>query len=141
MVGFYYEVVKVNGHYILDRNLGASSNAPYTSTAASLRGNVDARGAYMAISRAKSTGSYVSTVLNLSGLKIPTEADVKAWAGDSWTNKLTNVSANGETTKILALSTTGFEGDRQRDILPHAGYYEGEVPNNEAYVTSGQAAC
>ena len=131
---FYYEVVKVNGHYILDRNLGTSSNAPYTSTAASLRGNVDARGAYMAISRAKSTGSYVSTVLNLSGLKIPTEADVKAWAGDSWTNKLTNVSANGETTKILALSTTGSKVTGNVIYFPHAGYYEGEVPNNEAYV-------
>lgn len=131
---FYYEVVKVNGRYVLDRNLGASTNAPYTSTVASLHGNADACGVYMAISRTKNEGSYVSKALNLSGLVIPTEADVKAWASGGWTNKLTDVSANGETTKILALNTTDSKVSGNVIYFPHAGYYEADVPNNEAYV-------
>lgn len=51
---YYYEIVKVkSGQYIMDRNLGATSNAAYKTTYVSTRKNTNAIGGYFKISNSR----------------------------------------------------------------------------------------
>lgn len=64
---YYYEQVDVatldgSVYHLLDRNLGASSNLPYTSNGLSTRKNTDARGGYFLISRSKLDNTVIQAL-------------------------------------------------------------------------------
>lgn len=122
---YYYEVVRLpNGSYILDRNIGATTNAPYISTYAGFSGNTGARGAYFKIATEKSnrTDNPLTIIdkLNISKFKIPTDTEISGWG-----IKTTNVSGtSGETSVVATIATTGSRVAGNCVYLPHGGYYE-----------------
>lgn len=131
---FYYEAVLApGGKYILDRNLGASSNSPYISTYSGFKNNADAMGAYFKIATQKSSSANnpltIISNLSTSNFKIPTEEQVKAWGITT-----RNVSATtGETAMIASISvSSGLVADNVV-YIPHGGYYEATSQKYETH--------
>lgn len=127
---FYYEVVRVGSSYILDRNLGASSNKPYISTYAGFSGNKDAIGAYFKIATEKSNDKdnpiTIIKALNVDNFNIPTENQVNSWAVTT-----TNVSGtSGESSLVATINTSG---QYSAVYLPHGGYYEASSTKYETH--------
>ena len=119
---FYYEVVKVGSIYMLDRNLGASSNKPYISTYAGFKDNTDAIGAYFKIATTKSTSTAnpntILGELNVSDFIIPTDTQISAWG-----IYIGNVSGTtGEAARVGIINTA--DGEYSQIYIPHGGYYE-----------------
>lgn len=128
---FYYEVVRVGSSYILDRNLGASSNKPYISTYAGFKNNADAIGAYFKISTQKSS-SYndpktIIPSLGVSNFQIPTEDQVTSWGVKSANTSNTS----GELSLVATVNTSA--GQYAQVYIPHGGYYEATSPKYETH--------
>ena len=135
---FYYGVVFVNGQYILDRNLGASSNAPYISTYAGFKDNKRAIGAYFMIgtekapsgdeyaygSDEKNSPSTIIGKLGVSDFVIPAESQVAAWGITSQSVAV----VSGEELVVAAIATSGSPV-----YIPHGGYYEATSPKFETH--------
>lgn len=140
---YYYGVVKVSipgrndNMYWLDRNLGASTNAPYFSSYEDYSSdtNKKAIGAYFIIANGKMSGNptsandqmqdpntYLSS-LNLGGFKVPTMM------------QLNNLLVRTETSP--SSSAAYFRGEdftgSHRVYIPHGGYYEGSAHKNETH--------
>ncbi len=128
---FYYEVVRVGSSYILDRNLGASSNKPYISTYAGFKNNADAIGAYFKISTQKSS-SYndpktIIPSLGVSKFQIPTEDQVTSWGVKSANTSNTS----GELSLVATINTSA--GQYAQVYIPHGGHYEATSPKYETH--------
>lgn len=120
---YYYEVVKVKGMWMLDRNLGASSNKPYISTSAALRDNTGSLGAYLRVSNVKSSSisnpTTVVSSLGVSRFQIPTRDEIE--------NLNVNVTNMGGYENIyIAGINTESPSQIGRVYLSHGGYYDGE---------------
>lgn len=125
---FYYGVVNVGNQYILDRNLGASSNAPYISTYAGFSNNKRAIGAYFKVATEKApkgdeynyndVKDSPSTIINnlaVSRFEIPNESQIT-----NWHIEVENVSGtSGESSRVATINTSGG-----KIFIPHGGYYE-----------------
>lgn len=121
---FYYEQVKVGNIYMLDRNLGASSNKAYHPAGQSIGGNTEARGAYYKISLSKDESKGAKTGINTippKGYEIPTETTL---------NSLTLNSFNAQEGIVGVSSSAG--------LLSQVYYpYSGDM-NGEAHVDVNQ---
>lgn len=124
-------MVRVGSSYILDRNLGASSNKPYISTYAGFKNNADAIGAYFKISTQKSS-SYndpktIIPSLGVSKFQIPTEDQVTSWGVKSANTSNTS----GELSLVATINTSA--GQYAQVYIPHGGYYEATSPKYETH--------
>lgn len=127
---FYYEVVRVGSSYILDRNLGASSNKPYISTYAGFKNNKNAIGAYFKISTEKSS-SYnnpktIIPSLGVSNFQIPTEDQVTSWG-------IVTTNVSGTAGELSYVATVNTSGQYAKVYIPHGGYYEASSPKYETH--------
>ena len=117
---YYYGLVKKGTLYVMDRNLGASSNLPYITTYAPFKKNTGAVGGYFKIATAKSSSvsspNTILSKLSVSSFKIPTSDQVSAWG-------IAAANASGTTGESAMVAT--FSGDNGTKVfIPHAGYYE-----------------
>ncbi|MDE5975252.1 MAG: hypothetical protein K2G69_01745, partial [Muribaculaceae bacterium] len=112
---FYYEQVKVGDVYMLDRNLGATSNKAYHPAGQSIGGNTGAMGAYYKISLSKDESKGNKTGIKTippKGYEIPTENTL---------NALTLTSFNAQE-GIIGYSATGL---LSQVYYPYAGDMNG----------------
>lgn len=127
---FYYEVVTKGSQYFLDRNLGASTNAPYISTYHGYDGNNGAVGAYFKIATSKSSSTAnpttVRSQLNIGDFNIPTKDEVSAWGVTLSNENGTNNAAY----KVATITVDAASQVTDRKVyLPHGGYFDGEADN------------
>lgn len=141
---YYYEMMMKDRQYVLDRNIGATTNAPYISSYIGYRDNLAAKGAYfkVATQRAPSTNDGAnekfwqkrnqSTTTVISGLglnyangtsnlHIPTKGDLAAL--NVTLNRPSSITT-GNSSYVASISGTGLVKD-SRVYIPHTGYYEG----------------
>lgn len=115
---YYYEQVKVGDIYMLDRNLGASSNKAYHPSGQSIGNNKNARGGYFKISNTKQEGIDIGNgTLNIklpAGYTIPKEETL---------NTLSISSYNAQE-GIIGVNST--EGILNQVYFPYAGDMSGE---------------
>ena len=129
---YYYELVKANDVWILDRNLGATTNAAYKSTSSDLRNNKGACGAYFRIANSRmenvssSVQSIISTAtivddLNLpSGFDIPTQSQI-----ENINIKATDQQITGGSAIVATVNEKVFGFVANNTIFfPHTGYYD-----------------
>ncbi|MDE5886729.1 MAG: hypothetical protein K2H46_03980 [Muribaculaceae bacterium] len=137
----YYEVVKIGGYYLLDRNLGASSNCSYDPVNINYsEEDADAIGGYFVVNPKRAEGSAINTtdatkryqdlqtVTESLGLKytagkfhIPSEAEFK-------TVGLTTGNHGAGAMKLMVDATSKVaEGCV---YIPAAGYYFGSTIKN-----------
>lgn len=145
---YYYEFVKKNNLYVLDRNIGAENNQPYISTYLGYYNNSGAIGGYFQVAdaRASKTNDDISakfwlyrnqsdkTIITTLGLgttnnsssqfHIPTWGDMRS-LNVSLSRPTTGVSGNASYVAAIR-NVEGFIKD-ERIYIPHGGYYEGEV--------------
>ncbi|MCH5225468.1 MAG: hypothetical protein J1D77_05685 [Muribaculaceae bacterium] len=140
---YYYEFVKTAaGSFILDRNIGAPTNAPYISTNIGYKGNKGAIGGYFKIATERYKANvteddnfsywekrYYSdkTILetlglpeNKNGLHIPTKGDI----GDLQLTLGHPASETDAEANVSSVIGTGIEGTSVTAYIPHSGYYE-----------------
>lgn len=129
---YYYELVKANDVYILDRNLGATTNAAYKSTSSALRNNEGAKGAYFKIatqrfpnqssSGLQSVESNVTIESNLSlptGFYIPKQAQIEGLGITA-----TNQGVTGGSAIVATVSNVTGMVANKTIFFPHGGYYD-----------------
>ena len=126
---FYYGVSKVGNRFILDRNLGSPTNAPYIITYAGFSGYESAVGAYFKVSTTKSSEINnpltIISSLSVSKFKIPSEDEVSAW-----NVRVQNVSG---TTGEAAMVATINDANGKKVYIPHGGYYEADSHKYETH--------
>lgn len=129
---YYYEVVRVNGIWTLDRNLGASTGKPYISSAATLADNIGACGAYLKIATVKSTSvSNPSTILSslgVSSFKIPTETELTMM--NATTDNVLNTTYEKATVGCFNTQSPSL---LSRVYIPHGGYYSDTEMKNAVH--------
>lgn len=135
---YYYELVKVGDVMILDRNIGASTNAAYKSTSSDLRKNTGAIGAFLKIATEKEPNdpydkddidpgrtSAISTktiesALDLpEGFKIPVQSQIEGLSIAA-----TDQSAGGGTAIVATVGNVEGEVAGKTIFFPHGGYYD-----------------
>lgn len=137
---YYYEFVQNGNQYILDRNLGASSNAPYISTYQHY--SQEAIGGFFQVANARASvpdGGHVDqsdkfwlrrdisdkTILSaldmdMGSMHIPTRGDLETLSITlDKPNSIISSSARTATVEV-----SGLVKDN-KIYIPHAGYYEG----------------
>ena len=137
---FYYGVVKVKGkdhtYIMLDRNLGATDNSPYTPSANEFKNNKGAIGGYFKVSESKNTSDakqgHLSAALSPEGFEIP---DMSVFedliAGNTLKTKPRRTTL-GETYNCTFMETT--ESELKIIYLPYGGYLEGFSHKNPVHV-------
>lgn len=137
---FYYGVVKVKGkdhtYIMLDRNLGATDNSPYTPSANELKNNKGAIGGYFKVSESKNTSDakqgHLSAALSPEGFEIP---DMSVFedliAGNTLKTKPRRTTL-GETYNCTFMETT--DSELKIIYLPYGGYLEGFSHKNPVHV-------
>lgn len=149
---YYYEVVKVKGtkytYFVLDRNLGATSNKFYTQATVDFRENAGSIGAYYEPFYKESNSSfgqysgitptgYTAKTDDMSSaeeFKIITLAQVQ----DMPLSVAKRYTTNGETYNVPVITTTG-DSQLKEIIIPRGGYMEGndlQNPNQAELWTS-----
>lgn len=137
---FYYGVVKVKGkdhtYIMLDRNLGATDNSPYTPSANEFKNNKGAIGGYFKVSESKNTSDakqgHLSAALSPEGFEIP---DMSVFedliAGNTLKTKPRRTTL-GETYNCTFMETT--DSELKIIYLPYGGYLEGFSHKNPVHV-------
>lgn len=122
---FYYEQVNVKGedgqsYCVLDRNLGASSNRPYSVSSTLYSANAGARGGYFRIAGTKGDNTIIEGI-SPEGFEVPAAYHL---------NQLP-IQLSNNSDAIPNIRVT--EGAMAYITLPIAGYMEGEVHKDEAH--------
>ena len=137
---FYYGVVKVKGkdhtYIMLDRNLGATDNSPYTPSANEFKNNKGAIGGYFKVSESKNTSDAkqgdLSAALSPEGFAV-TEMSVfeDLIAGNTLKTEPRSTTL-GETYNCTFMETT--DSELKTIYLPYGGYLEGFSHKNSVHV-------
>lgn len=122
---FYYEQVNIIGedgktYLILDRNMGASSNRPYSVSSTLYSENSDARGGYFKIAETKFDNTLIEGIAP-EGFEVPAAYHLQQLP--------VNLSNNVDAIPNIAVSDGAFG----YITLPIAGYMEGLVHKDEAH--------
>lgn len=122
---FYYEQVNVTGkdgktYYMLDRNVGAVSNRPYSVSSSSYSENSGARGGYFKIADTKGDNTLIEGIAP-EGFEVPAAYHLQ--------HLPINLSNNVDAIPNIAVS----EGAFAYITLPIAGYMEGTTHKDEAH--------
>lgn len=142
---FYYGVVKVQGkktdettttYYMLDRNLGASSNGYYAPDVVALEKNKKAIGGYFYISENKNTSDAtqgdLSSTLAPTGYTIPTDAVFEELVNAGNLEVVPQSTSLGETYNCVRIKTV--DSELPYIYLPMGGFLEGESHKNPIHV-------
>lgn len=142
---FYYGVVKVQGkktdettttYYMLDRNLGASSNGYYAPDVVALEKNKKAIGGYFYISENKNTSDAtqgdLSSTLAPKGYTIPTDAVFEELVNAGNLEVVPQSTSLGETYNCVRIKTV--DSELPYIYLPMGGFLEGESHKNPIHV-------
>lgn len=132
---FYYGVVKVKGkdhtYIMLDRNLGATDNSPYTPSANEFKNNKDAIGGYFKVSESKEQG-HLSAALSPEGFEIPDMSVFEDLIAGNTLKTEPRSTTLGETYNCTFMETTDCE--LKTIYLPYGGYLEGFSHKNPVHV-------
>ena len=131
---YYYEIVKVGNVYILDRNLGATSNLPYSPTSSLYNNpaNKSAIGGYFMVNTDR-WGDYnqgenknrredQQTITAQLGLHTPSDGKFVMATEEDYLNLLTESGPDKAIAWADASSSRVAEG---KIYFPKGGYYEG----------------
>ena len=137
---FYYGVVKVKGeahtYIMLDRNLGATDNSPYTPSANEFKNNKGAIGGYFMISENKNTSDAkkgnLSTALSPEGFEIPDMSVFEDLIAGKTLKTEPRSTTLGETYNCTFMETT--DSELKYIYLPYGGYLEGLSHKNPVHV-------
>lgn len=131
---FYYGVVKVQGknktYIMLDRNLGATDNSPYTPDISEFKNNKGAIGGYFKISEKKK--GNLSKELAPEGFEIPEKSVFEDLVKAGTLITETRNTALGESYYCSYMNTTSSE--LTTIYLPYGGYLEGQSLKNPMHV-------
>ena len=145
---YYYEMVNVvakvtkkdgtteyKAYYMLDRNLGATTNGYYSPATTALEGNVGAIGGYFIISKAQSSDEakkddHVVDALAIGNFKVCDNMCLQGLIDNNNALAIEEETTHyGEKYNCLRITT------RNRDIpeifIPMSGYYEGATYKDE----------
>lgn len=132
---FYYGVVKVQGkdhtYIMLDRNLGATDNSPYTPSANEFKNNKDAIGGYFKVSESKEQG-HLSAALSPKGFEIPDMSVFEDLIAGNTLKTEPRRTTLGETYNCTFMETT--DSELKTIYLPYGGYLEGFSHKNPVHV-------
>lgn len=132
---FYYGVVKVKGkdhtYIMLDRNLGATDNSPYTPSANEFKNNKDAIGGYFKVSESKEQG-HLSAALSPEGFEIPDRSVFEDLIAGNTLKTEPRSTTLGETYNCTFMETT--DSELKTIYLPYGGYLEGFSHKNSVHV-------
>ena len=137
---FYYGVVKVKGkdhtYIMLDRNLGATDNSPYTPSANEFKNNKGAIGGYFKISENKNTSDAkrgnLSADLSPEGFEIPDMSVFEDLIAGNTLKTEPRSTTLGETYNCTFMETT--DSELKIIYLPYGGYLEGFSHKNPVHV-------
>lgn len=138
---FYYGVVKVQGqknktYIMLDRNLGATDNSPYTPSANEFQNNKGAIGGYFKISENKNTSDAklgnLSAALSPEGFEIPDMSVFEDLIAGNTLKTEQRSTTLGETYNCTFMETT--DSELEKIFLPYGGYLEGLSHKNPVHV-------
>lgn len=137
---FYYGVVKVKGkahtYIMLDRNLGATDNSPYTPSANEFKNNKGAIGGYFMISENKNTSDAkkgnLSAALSPEGFEIPDMSVFEDLIAGKTLKTEPRSTTLGETYNCTFMETT--DSELKYIYLPYGGYLEGLSHKNPVHV-------
>lgn len=137
---FYYGVVKVKGkdhtYIMLDRNLGATDNSPYTPSANEFKNNKDAIGGYFKVSESKNTSDakkgHLSAALSPEGFEIPDMSVFEDLIAGKTLKTEPRRTTLGETYNCTFMETT--DSELKTIYLPYGGYLEGFSHKNPVHV-------
>ena len=137
---FYYGVVKVKGqdhtYIMLDRNLGATDNSPYTPSANEFKNNKGAIGGYFMISENKNTSDAkkgnLSAALSPAGFEIPDMSVFEDLIAGKTLKTEPRSTTLGETYNCTFMETT--DSELKYIYLPYGGYLEGLSHKNPVHV-------
>ena len=137
---FYYGVVKVRGkdhtYIMLDRNLGATDNSPYTPSANEFKNNKGAIGGYFKISENKNTSDAkrgnLSADLSPEGFEIPDMSVFEDLIAGKTLKTEPRSTTLGETYNCTFMETT--DSELKYIYLPYGGYLEGLSHKNPVHV-------
>lgn len=132
---FYYGVVKVKGkdhtYIMLDRNLGATDNSPYTPSANEFKNNKDAIGGYFKVSESKEQG-HLSAALSPEGFEIPDMSVFEDLIAGNTLKTEPRSTTLGETYNCTFMEIT--DSELKTIYLPYGGYLEGFSHKNSVHV-------
>lgn len=137
---FYYGVVKVQGksktYIMLDRNLGATDNSPYTPSANEFKNNKAAIGGYFKVSESKNTSDakqgHLSAALSPEGFEIPDMSVFEDLIAGNTLKTEPRRTTLGETYNCTFMETT--DSELKIIYLPYGGYLEGFSHKNPVHV-------
>ncbi|WP_317510596.1 hypothetical protein [Segatella copri] len=137
---FYYGVVKVKGkdhtYIMLDRNLGATDNSPYTPSANEFKNNKGAIGGYFKVSESKNTSDakqgHLSAALSPEGFEIPDMSVFEDLIAGNTLKTEPRSTTLGETYNCTFMETT--DSELKTIYLPYGGYLEGFSHKNSVHV-------
>lgn len=136
---FYYGVVKVKGmsktYFMLDRNLGASSDRCYAPGTKALEANKGAIGGYFYIAKAKQDQANAGSLIgNLpQGFAIPENSVFQDIIDGGNLKEETRYTLSGEAYNSVEITTDNLE--LPVIYLPATGYVEGEAFRNVTHVS------
>lgn len=136
---FYYGVVKVKGmsktYFMLDRNLGASSDRCYAPGTKALEANKGAIGRYFHIAKEKQNQTDAGNIINNlpQGFTIPENSVFQDIIDGSNLKVKTRYTLSGEAYNSVEITTDNSE--LPVIYLPATGYVEGEAFRNVTHVS------
>lgn len=136
---FYYGVVKVKGksntYFMLDRNLGASSDRCYAPGTKALEANKGAIGGYFHIAKEKQNQTDAGNIINNlpQGFTIPENSVFQDIIDGSNLKVKTRYTLSGEAYNSVEITTDNSE--LPVIYLPATGYVEGEAFRNVTHVS------
>lgn len=136
---FYYGVVKVKGmsktYFMLDRNLGASSDRCYATGTKALEANKGAIGGYFHIAKEKQNQTDAGNIINNlpQGFTIPENSVFQDIIDGSNLKVKTRYTLSGEAYNSVEITTDNSE--LPVIYLPATGYVEGEAFRNVTHVS------
>lgn len=135
---YYYEMVDVKAggktYHMLDRNLGATTNAYYNPGTTVLKGNRGAIGGYFKISIATTSDeakkdNYVVNSLAIDSFKVCDNACLQNLIDNGVLKIEAKKTATGEVYNCLCVNTVSTE--IPQITIPMSGYYEGVTYKDE----------
>lgn len=141
---FYYEVVRFGDMYILDRNLGASTNASYDPTSISYTPEDDkAIGGYFKVNTGRAGASNADMRKGMYDHE--TITTVTGGLGMKYTNgffiplsenemKAIGLNGNRGSGSVSLTAEEGYVADGNCIYIPAAGYYYGTSKRNDLHV-------
>lgn len=136
---FYYGVMKVKGmsktYFMLDRNLGASSDRCYAPGTKALEANKGAIGGYFHIAKEKQNQTDAGNIINNlpQGFTIPENSVFQDIIDGSNLKVKTRYTLSGEAYNSVEITTDNSE--LPVIYLPATGYVEGEAFRNVTHVS------